>query len=332
MDRREFLGVTGSLAVSSTPNALAAIRNLAFLQAASAGAEVKTAGCKMVPVRGGQYNVWTKRLGQSRTRMLTLHGGPGLNHMYLECFEDFLPQAGIEFYYYDQLGSVFSDNPDDSSLWTIERYTDEVEDVRKALGLEDFYLYGHSWGGMLGYEYALKYGSHLRGLIISDMVASVPAYMRYADHLRRQFPPETARKMEEYESKNDFDAPEYQKIIFEQIYAKHLCRLNPWPEPIGRSLKFFNTKIYNYLQGPNEFMITGKLKNWDRTADLGKVKTRTLVMGARYDEMDPDEMRRIAGKMPNARAVISEQGSHLCMYDDQEWYFYELIRFVKEES
>jgi proline iminopeptidase len=105
--------------------------------------------------------------GQAPIKVLLLHGGPGLNHIYLECFEDYLPQNGIEFYYYDQLGGLFSDNPDDPSLWTIERYTDEVEEVRKGLGLDQFYLYGHSWGGMLTYEYALKYGSRLKGAIVS---------------------------------------------------------------------------------------------------------------------------------------------------------------------
>lgn len=332
MDRREFLALSGSVAASSNLKFPATFASQDEGRTPAASQEVKTGGCQMVTVRGGQYSVWTKRVGESSTRMLTLHGGPGLNHIYLECLEDFLPQAGIEVYYYDQLGSLFSDNPDDTSLWTIERYTDEVEEVRKALGLENFYLYGHSWGGMLGYEYALKYGRHLRGLVISGMVASIPGYVRYASKLRSEFPPETIKKMAEYESKNNFDAPEYQKIIFEQLYAKHLCRLNPWPEPIGRSLKFFNTKIYNYMQGPNEFVITGTFKDWDRTADLGNIKTRTLVMGARYDEMDPDEMKRIAARIPGARAVISDRGSHLCMYDDQEWYFRELIRFVKEEA
>ena len=118
-----------------------------------------------------------------------MHGGPGFNHVYLNCFEDFLPPAGIEFYLYDQLGSLFSDNPDDPKLWTVARYTDEVEQVRKALGLENFYLYGHSWGGLLAYEYALKYPRHLRGVVISNMVASVPRYEAYVARFQNELTP-----------------------------------------------------------------------------------------------------------------------------------------------
>ena len=283
----------------------------------------------MIPIADGKYRVWTRRVGGANIKVLLLHGGPGLNHMYLECFEDFLPQAGVEFYYYDQLGGLFSDNPDDPSCWTIERYTDEVEQVRQGLELDHFYLYGHSWGGMLGYEYALKYGSHLKGLVISNMVASVPLYIRYVARLRTEFPHEVVRSMEEFEGKGEFDAPEYQKLVFDQLYTQHICRLDPWPEPVRRSLRFMNGKIYNYMQGPNEFVITGTLKDWDRTRELREIKSRTLVLGARYDTMDPEEMKRIAARMPKAHVAISSKGSHLAMYDDQSWYFRQLISFLK---
>jgi len=120
-------------------------------------AHVKTGGVTMIPIDGGKYHVWTKCVGTGAIQMLTLHGGPGCTHEYMECFEDFLPQRGIQFHYYDQLGSHYSDQPDDPSLWTVARFCDEVEQVRAALGLENFYLFGHSWGGMLGIEYALKH-------------------------------------------------------------------------------------------------------------------------------------------------------------------------------
>src|ERR1017187_4248109 len=118
--------------------------------------EVKTGGVKMIEIDGG-YKVWTRKVGKGKIKMLTLHGGPGCTHEYFECFEDFLPQQGVEFFYYDQLGSDYSDKPADKNLWRIERFTDEVEQVRKGLGLDNFILYGQSWGGMLGIEYALKY-------------------------------------------------------------------------------------------------------------------------------------------------------------------------------
>jgi proline iminopeptidase len=333
MERRKFLGTAIMCGMAATNGIAWPEEALKSTPGATPLNEqpVKSGGERFVPVRGGKHRVWTKRVGDSPIKVLTLHGGPGMSHLYFECFEDFLPAAGIEFYFYDQLGCLFSDNPDDKSLWTVEGYTEEVEEVRKALGLEDFYLYGHSWGGILAYEYALKYGEHLKGLVISSMVASMSGYEAYAAKLRAGFPPEVQKMLARYEAKGDYDAPEYQQILNEQLYARYICRLNQWPAPVELTLRFVNASIYNYLQGPNEFVITGTLKSWDRRADLGKIKTRALVMGARYDEMDPDEMRRVATLMPNARAAISDRGSHLAMYDDQEWYFRELIRFLRSD-
>jgi proline iminopeptidase len=141
---------------------------------------IRTAGIQMVPVVNGKYKVWTKKLGAGPLKVLLLHGGPGLSHEYLEAFESFLPQAGIEMYYYDQLGCNNSDQPDDASLWTLARYTKEVEEVRQALGLEHFVLLGQSWGGILAIEYALNYQQHLRGLVISNMTAGMQSFLKRA--------------------------------------------------------------------------------------------------------------------------------------------------------
>jgi proline iminopeptidase len=135
--------------------------------------------------------------------------------------------------------------------------------------------------------------------------------------------------LDQYEKAGNYDAPEYEKVMLEQVYTRHLCRLNPWPEPVERALRNLNPKIYNYMQGPNEFVVTGTFKNWERWADLSRIKTRTLVMGAKYDEMSDDDLRRMAASMPNARAWISDRGSHFTMWDDQVPYFRELLLFLK---
>jgi proline iminopeptidase len=109
---------------------------------------VRTGGSRSIQI-DGKYNVWVKQVGTGPIPVLTLHGGPGVPHFYFECMEDFLPQAGVRFWYYDQLGCGFSDQPADTSLWTIERFLEELEQVRVALGLEQFILCGQSWGGML---------------------------------------------------------------------------------------------------------------------------------------------------------------------------------------
>jgi proline iminopeptidase len=301
---------------------------LILLAASSHSAEVKTGGSKMIEV-DGKYHVWTDRVGHGPVKMLTLHGGPGFPHDYFECFEDFLPQHGIQFYYYDQLGVGNSDNPDDVSLWTVARYRSEVEQVRKGLGLDHFYLFGHSWGGMLAIEYALEHQDHLKAMIISDMTASIPSYEKYAATLLAELSEEDQQTLKKFAAEGKYEAPEYQQIMMGKVYAAHLLRLDPWPEPVARAFAKFNQKIYNVMQGPNEFVISGNFKNWDRWADLPKIKVPTLIIAGRHGTMNPDDIRRMGSLIPHSRVVITE-GSHLEMYDDQERYFREIVRFIKD--
>src|SRR6202790_2319179 len=165
---------------------------------------IRVAGIRMLPVVGGKYKVWTKKIGSGPVKVLLLHGGPGFSHEYLEAFESFLPQAGIEMYYYDQLGCNNSDQPDDPGLWTLDRYTTEVEEVRRGLGLEHFVLYGHSWGGILAIEYALRHQQHLRGLVISDMTAGIRSYLKRTASIKTQLPPEVLARLTALEAKEDY--------------------------------------------------------------------------------------------------------------------------------
>ena len=291
---------------------------------------VRVAGIRMLPVAGGRYKVWTKKVGSGPIKVLLLHGGPGFGHEYLEAFESFLPQAGIEFYYYDQLGCTNSDQPDDNSLWTLARYTEEVEEVRRGLGLDQFVLYGHSWGGILGIEYALNHPQHLRGLVISNMAAGVQAVLKRQDYIKRQLPPKTLARLNVLEDKHDYDSPEYQKIMMEELYPKMLCRLNPWPEPVTRALRHANDRIYNIMQGKSEFQVSGNLKDWERWDRLGQIKTKTLTIGAHYDEMDPEDMKRMASLLPDASYAYCPNGSHMAMWDDQKAYFTQLIAFLRK--
>lgn len=289
---------------------------------------VKTGGVQMIPIDGG-YHVWTKKVGTGDRKVLLLHGGPGATHEYMECFEDFLPQANIQFYYYDQLGSHYSDQPDDPSLWKVDRFVTELEQVRQGLGLDQFFLYGQSWGAMLAMEYAFSFQQHLRGLILSNMTGSIQDYVRYLNHLRSKLPQEIIAKLDFYEAKEDYEAPEYQSIMFDQIYRLHLCRLDQWPEPFERSFGHLNAQVYNTMQGPNEFVVKGNFKDWNAWSRLPSIQVPTLVMGARYDTMDPEEISKMAGLIPGADLFISDKGSHLTMYDDQEVYFDQLISFIK---
>jgi proline iminopeptidase len=289
---------------------------------------IQTAGIRMVPVVGGKYKVWTKRMGSGPIKVLLLHGGPGFSHEYLEAMESFLPQAGIEMYYYDQLGCNNSDHPDDTSLWTLPRYLNEVEEVRRGLGLDNFILYGHSWGGILAMEYALNYQQHLRGLVISNMTAGTQAYLKHTASIKLQLPPEELARLNALEAKQDYDSPEYEKIMMEDLYPKMICRTHPWPNSVDRAFAHSNQTIYVQMQGKSEFLVTGNLKDWERWDRLHEIKVKTLTIGARYDEMDPEDMKKMATLMPNASSFICPNGSHLCMWDDQALYFQHLINFL----
>jgi proline iminopeptidase len=227
------------------------------------------------------------------------------------------------------LDSTNSEKPNDPALWTIERYTDEVEAVRRGLSLDQFYLLGHSWGGLLAIEYALKYQQRLRGLVISNMAASADSFLKHVSQIRSRFSPETRAELEFYEKADKTDDPAYQKLLFDKLYKVFICRLDPWPDPVLRSLGGWNQRVYHVLQGRSEFAVTGRMKGWDRWADLPKIRVRALTMGARYDEMDPEDMRRMATLLPHGEAWISETGSHFAMYDDQQNYFRALLSFLK---
>jgi proline iminopeptidase len=290
---------------------------------------IRTAGIKMIPVVNGKYKVWTKRIGHGAIKVLILHGGPGVGHEYLEALESFLPEAGIEMYYYDQLGNSYSDQPDDPSLWTLERYVEEVEEVRIGLGLDQFVLYGHSWGGILAIEYALRFQQHLSGLVISNMAAGIKAYLKRTAALKQLLSPASRQLLDKIEQDNDYDNPDYSRIMMDELYPQMLCRIKPWPNSVNRSFQHMNTKIYEQMQGKSEFVVTGNLKDWDRWDSLHEIKVRTLTIGARYDEMDPEDMKKMAVLMPNARFAYCPNGSHFCMWDDQAAYFKQLLGFLK---
>jgi proline iminopeptidase len=287
-----------------------------------------TGSVKLITV-DGKYKVWTKKVGNGAIKVLLLHGGPGVNHEYFTVFEDYLPQAGIEFYYYDQLGSMNSEHPHDTTLWNVPRFLEEVEQVRKGLGLDSFYLLGHSWGGMLAQEYGIKYQQHLKGLIISNMSASIPSYLLYINALRQKLPVEKQAILAKYEAKNQYDAPEYQRVMREDLYNHYICRSKPWPDALEHSMNNVNAEVYNTMQGNNEFVVTGNFKNWNVWDKLPQIKVPTLIIGAEYDEMKPDDMRKMGKLIPHSQTVICPEGSHFCFWDDQAHYFPPLIAFLK---
>ena len=302
----------------------------------SARADRLSGGARMIPIQTprGTYRVWTKRHGNNPDlKLLWLHGGPGATHEGFEACDSFLPAAGIEYYYYDQLGSHYSDQPDDPDLWELDRFVDEVEQVRLALGLDrtNFVLAGVSWGGLLATEYALHHGDALKGLVISNMMSSCPAYNAYAnDVLMPAMDQAVLAEIKALETRGDTENPRYMELLIEHHYEHHVLRMPfaEWPDPVMRMMNHINPAVYVPMQGPSELGLSGRLENWDRTGDLARIEVPTLVIGAQHDTMDPAFMADMARRLPNGRYLHCPNGSHLAMYDDQETYFRGLIDFL----
>ena len=294
---------------------------------------VESGGVKIIPIKTpvGNFKVWTKRFGNNpKIKILLLHGGPAMTHEYMECFETFFQREGFEFYEYDQLGSYYSDQPKNDSLWTIDRFVDEVEQVRKAIGADvnNFYVLGNSWGGILAMEYALKYQKNLKGLLVGNMVASAPEYGKYSDILGKQMKPEVLAEIRELERKKDFSNPRYMELLTPNFYHEHLCRLKVWPDAVERSFKHVNSEIYTLMQGPSEFGISGRLANWDIKDQLKNITVPTLMIGAKYDTMDPKAMEAQSKMVKNGHYLYCPNGSHLAMWDDQKVFMTGVISFI----
>lgn len=293
---------------------------------------IKTGGNRLINI-DGKFKVWTKKVGDGKIKVLLLHGGPGFSHDYMECFDDFLPKEGMEIYYYDQLGCGNSDAPADTTLWNIPRYVEEVEQVRKGLGLNDFYIVGHSWGTLLAMEYLDKYQAHVKGAVFSNMTASIADYIDYSAILKKRL--FSTRDLAIYDSLDRIKAyttPQYTELLMEKLYTKVICRLplDKWPEPLNRAFKKVNPTIYVQMQGVDEFHVTGNFKNWDFWSRLPNIKIPALVLGGLHDEMNPESMKKEGRLLPNSRTFLCPEGSHMAMYDDQQRYFTTLTTFLKE--
>lgn len=331
-------GACGTTSTPATSTAGAAAPTLAAYHDTTGRTDVLSGGVRMIPITTpkGNFRVWTKRVGNNPTlKVLLLHGGPGLTHEYFEVADSYLPAAGVEYYYYDQLGSAYSDQPSDTSLWNVARAVDEVEQVRKALGMDstNFVLLGHSWGGILAAEYALAHQKNLKALVISNMMMSVPAYNEYARTTLMPAMDQTVlREVQEMERTGKTADPRYMALLTPAHYEKHVLRMPAaqWPEPVTRAFAHVNSAVYVPMQGPSELGASGKLLLWDRVADLPSITVPTLVIAGDHDTMDPKHMAMVAKQVKRGRLLVCPNGSHLSMYDDQQTYFRGLLGFLTD--
>ncbi|MGN6379905.1 MAG: proline iminopeptidase-family hydrolase [Gaiellales bacterium] len=271
-----------------------------------------------VDVTGGR--VWYARLGGGDALpVLVLHGGPGAASYYMEPLAERLA-ADRPVIVYDQLGCGRSERPDDTSLWTLDRFAQEVDQVRDALGLERCHLLGQSWGGWLAIEYMARGGRGVERLVLASTSASIPQFVAEAGRLIEALPDPHGRVLVELGARGEYDSPQYQEAVGE-FYRRHLCRLDPWPEALElSSSQMDGTQVYLTMNGPTEFDVIGSLRDWDRTADLGRIRVPTLVTCGRYDEIPVACSETITAGIPVARLRVFEHSAHVAHLEEPELF------------
>ena len=280
-----------------------------------------------IDVPGGQ--VWYKVVGSGESvPLLTLHGGPGGGHDYLEPLNEIASERPVVFF--DQLGCGKSDTPDDVSLWRIDRFVDEVTAVRDALGLDRIHLLGHSWGGWLAIEYMLGAPSGVVSLTLASTSASIPQFVYEAGKLISELPREMAETMRRLEAEGDFENPEFEAGMME-FYKRHLCRLDPWPDPLMRCLENLDGNIvYETMNGPTEFTVIGNMKDWNRIEKLSEIVAPTLITCGRYDELTPACSRTLHQGIMNSRMHVFERSAHMAHLEETESYLQILSEFLRD--
>lgn len=291
-------------------------------------------GTKIITLDNG-YHLWTNTQGEGDIHLLALHGGPGGNHEYWEDAAEQLKKQGlnVQVTMYDQLGSLYSDQPDFSDpeiakkYLTYEYFLDEVDEVREKLGLDNFYLIGQSWGGLLVQEYAVKYGQHLKGAIISSMVDEIDEYVDRVNELREKtLSPEAVAFMKECEAKNDYSNPKYQEYV-QVMNEQYVDRKQP--SKLYHLKDLGGTAVYNVFQGDNEFVITGKLKDWHFRDQLRNIKVPTLITFGEHETMPIETAKTMNSLIPNSQLVTTPDGGHHHMVDNPDVYYKHLADFIR---
>jgi len=272
-----------------------------------------------IPFHG--YETWWRSVGPQdgeAVPLLCLHGGPGANWLHMKPYEALADERRVVFY--DQLGAGNSvvEEPHDASMWTPELYVEEVGVVREALGLERVHVLGHSWGGMLGMQYATTQPEGLVSLIVESSPPSVPAWMPEIARLRSELPPEIEATLREHEAAGTTDSEPYREAEME-FYKRHLCRVE-WPDWLVECFEILdrNSEVYNTMNGPSEFHVIGTIKDWDITPLLGRIQAPTLLFCGRYDEVTPACVEAAHRAIPGSEFVVMEESSHTAQAEQPE--------------
>ena len=275
------------------------------------------------------YNIVSYSYGKGENVLFLLNGGPGLPCDYLRDPHIHLVEEGYRIIAFDQLGCGNSDRPEDVRLWNITRYVEEVETVRKELGIVNFHLLGQSWGGWLSIEYALTYPDEIRSLILANTCGDLQHLTTELNRMREALGSETVAMMLHHEAMGTIDHPEYQAAITILNY-RHVCRLKEWPSSLLASVDDWNMGPYGTMQGPNEFLYIGNLKDWNRISDMDSLEMPTLIITGTHDEIGPACASRMNNVLPNSEVVVFHNSSHVPFYEEPDLYFKELQIFLSK--
>ena len=279
-----------------------------------------------IPVPGG--NVWYRIVGEGdATPLLTLHGGPGVPSAYLATLAGLADERPVIFF--DQLGCGNSDRPDDPALWTTERSVAEVQAVVAALGLTRFHLLGQSWGTMLAVDYLLTRPDGVVSVTLASPALSIPRWTADARTFVQAMPEDVRATIVAHEAAGTTDSPEYLAAI-DAYYRRHVCRMDPWPDPMTSALATMSRDVYQTMWGPSEFCATGSLRDYDRTDRLGELDMPALFTCGRFDEATPEATAWYASLVPGARIVIFEDSSHVAHLEEETAYLDALRAFLRQ--
>lgn len=281
-----------------------------------------------ITISGG-HRLWYRIAGQGNAiPLLTLHGGPGGGHDYLEPLDALGSERPVIFY--DQLGCGRSDRPDARPMWTIERFADEIDEVRAALGLERIHLLGHSWGGWLGIEYLLRRPKGIIGAVLASTSASTQQFTAECDRLIGEMPDKMQRALREHGLAGNYANPDYQEAMME-FYKRHVCRLPEWPDCVMRTVANLDgNHVYDTMNGPNEFTTIGNLRYWNRIPDLHQINLPVLLTCGRYDELGEACARTILDRIAGGRLQVFEHSAHLAHVEEPGAYMECVSAFFRD--
>jgi proline iminopeptidase len=277
------------------------------------------------------FKIYFKIFGKGRTKgtVLCLHGGPGATHDYLLPLAD-LADSGYQVVFYDMLGCGKSEIPKDNSHFSVDHSIEEIEEIINALKLENIHLYGHSWGGALAIAYCLKYQKNLKTLIVSSGFASVPLVVKEIEKLKSELPANLQAAIKRGKEIGDYGATDYRQAVKEfmkRFYSRGI-KEDMNPSEHVHTLKNLNRSMYRTMWGPNDFTVTGTLRNWDVSHRLPEIKVPCLLTVGRNDEITITVAEDLHQRIKNSKLIIFENSSHLAMWEERESYLNTITRWL----